>query len=477
MQRSEKKKWIERGKTAMIVSLAFCCVYLLYLLLDIYSEQIYKENVSWNSNELNLLEIDKKSTDEVLCGSLSPETVFINGTSSHQKVSEDSLEYRQLIEELGENLQKVYLSKAEDIAEVEWEDWTRALSEYGVYVKYPVSHRTEFLGEVLGIKDSSFQKNIDSYRELIFTTGVVVDMGVTVFVREDETDKIIKISLDADAIELRNIMKRISNKNENIHMFAFELNFHEEKIKGETRGVSFDSMLMLPSDAMEMAGVSFDVPRRYRGGISFSGATDVTSGLTGLFGFNPNTIRQYSNSDGTLMFVGDTGSLSVHPSGKIEYKSLGESEGILLVNDARNSDGGQVFSRVLAFKEKIFDICGMNDEKHEAELKMTEFDDAENGLMKFGFEYFVDGGRVLFPGGPAMYGVVRNGVLTEFKIQIKNIEKSGGKKEITDMFEAIDDFLATNSAVNKISDGRTVYKYTEDKRDTFGTWEIQGGLF
>ncbi len=461
----------------MIVFLTFCCVYLLYLLFDIYSEQIYNENISWNSNELNLLDVDRKSTDEILRGSLSPETVFINGTNSHQKVSCDSFEYKQLVEELGEKLQKIYFAKAEDISEAKWEDWTRALNEYGVYIEYPTSHKTEFVGEVLNEKNSPFQKSVYSYKELILTTGVVVDTGVTVYVREDETDKIIKISLDTDAAELRNIIKKISNKNDDSYMFAFELNLDEENVKDAAGGVAFDSMLMIPSAAMEMEGVSFDVPRRYRGGISFSGATEVTSGLTGLFGFNPNTIRQYSNSDGTLMFVGDTGSLSVHPGGKIEYKSLGESEGVLLINNARNFDGGQVLSGLLAFAEKIFDICGMNDEKHEAELKMTEFDDAENGLMKFGFEYFVDGSRVKFPGGSAMYGVVRNGVLTEFKLQIKNIEKSGEKKEIADMFEAIDGFLATNSAVNKISDGRTVYKYTEDKRDTFGTWEIQGGLF
>ncbi len=477
MQRTEKKKWIERGKTAIIVFLGFCCVYLLYLLFDIYSDQIYKENILWNSKELGAIEADRKSTDEILKECLSPETIFINGTSSHQKVSGDSLEYKQLIEELGEKLQKVYLVKAEDVSEAKWEDWTRALSEYGVYVKYPISHRTELLGEVLGTKNSPFQKNVYSYKELILTTGVVVDTGVTVFAREDETDKIIKVSLDTDAVELRNVIRKISNKNENSYMFAFELNLDEDNIKGGARGVSFDSMLMFPSDVAEVEGISFDVPRRYRGGISFAGATEVTSGLTGLFGFNPNTIRQYSNSDGTLMFVGDTGSLSVHPNGKIEYKSLGESEGVLLVNNTRNSDGGQVLSGILTFLEKAFDICGMNDEKHEAELRMTEFDNSGNGFMKFGFEYFVDGERIVFPGGPAMYMGVRNGVLTECKIQIKNIEKNGGKKECPDMLEAIDSFLTDNQAVNKITDGYPVYKYIEDKKDTFGTWEIQGGLF
>lgn len=461
----------------MIVFLGFCCVYLLYLLFDIYSDQLYKENVLWNSKELSAIEDDRKSTDEILEEYFSPETIFINGTNSHQKVIADSLGYNQLIETLDEKLKKVYLAKSEDISEVRWEDWIHALSEYGVYVRYPVAHRTEFLGEVLGAKNSPFQKNIYSYKELLLTTGVVVDTGITAFVRENETDEIIKISLDTDAVEFRNIIKKISNKNENSNMFAFELNLDGENVKDRAEGVSFDSMLMLPSDSVEMEGISFDVPRRYRGGISFAGATEVTSGLTGLFGFNPNTIRQYSNSDGTLMFVGDTGSLSVHPGGKIEYKSLGDNEGVLLLNNVRNSDGGQVLSGVLSFLEKIFDICGMNDEKQEAELKMTEFDNAENGLIKLGFEYFVDGARVIFPGGPAMHVGIRNGVLTECKIQIKNIEKSGGKKELIDMFEAIDSFLTDNSAVNKITDGRTVYKYTEDKKDTFGTWEIQGGLF
>ena len=112
---------------------------------------------------------------------------------------------------------------------------------------------------------------------------MVVDTGITAFVREDETDKIIKISLDIDTAELRNIIKKISNKNENSHMFAFELNLDEENVKGGVRGVSFDSMLMLPSDTVKMEGISLDVPRRYRGGISFAGATEVTSGLTGLF--------------------------------------------------------------------------------------------------------------------------------------------------------------------------------------------------
>ncbi|MBQ9757119.1 MAG: hypothetical protein IJW15_01720 [Clostridia bacterium] len=476
MQRTEKKKWIERGKTAVIVFLVFCCVYFLYLLFDLYSEQISVENILWNSESLTLSEADRKSTDEILDDILAPEDIFINGGNAHQKILPEYPEYAQMVRVLGQNLHKVYFAKAEDISVAKWEDWIGALGEYGVYVKYPVSHQSDFEGELLGAKNSAFQKNIRAYRDLILTTGVVVDTGVTVFAREEETDKIVKISLGEDSFGLRDIIKKSGGKNDAGYMFAFELNLNEENTKNSSQGVSFDSMLMIPSGNVEIEGIVFDVPRRYRGGTSFTGTTEVTGGLTGLFGFNPNTIRQYANSDGALMFVGETGSLSVHPGGRIEYKSLSENEGIPLLHNGQGAANSMVLSGVFALAEKTFDICGMSDEKHEAKLKMTRLEKVVGGSTKFNFDYFVDENRVNFGDGPAMYAVVKNGVLIEFKIQIKTIEKIGDKKDCGDMFDAIDSFLKANAKVNKIFYGCAVYNYTEDKKDTFGAWEIQGGM-
>jgi len=476
-KRTEKKIWIERGKTALIFFLVFCCAYFLYLIFDIFKEQVSMDKIFWSSENISSVQpAQENSSNNVVTvyrHFSEPETILINGVNSHKKIPEDGQFRTEILEEINSKMQDLYFSDNKNVVVSDIAEWTNAIKESSLYIKYPCPRFTDFEEEFFAA-ENSISKYIKSYQDVVLTVGAVADTGVTAFVREYSTDKIIKIILDSESKTLRDLIKSYQDDGQNPYMFAYELNLDENSItEGVNDRVTLARMLLLPTGNLYTGGVRITVPRIYKGGVNFTTTTQVTEGLISIFGFNPNTIRQYSNSDGALMFVGETGSLSVHPKGRIEYKALGKNEGIPLTRNSQNTAAYSIISGLSTLTESIFKTCGINEERHDAKLKITAFPQKGNKL-NLSFDYYVDEYKVKFDDGAAVDAVVENGVITELKMLVKAIEKTEDKNENEEILRAIDRFCQENSDITKISEGRLVYEYKKGENETITVWEVQG---
>ena len=469
--REERKILVEKGKTAFIVFLCFCCVYLLWSVVDFYKGQVSIPQFFWGSdNTGNLSEKGDLSTSNVVkifWELSSPELIAVNCGEDRDVILPEDEEYSAVVENVNMLLRDIYSAKPEEILAADDAQWQKALGENSIYVRFEKERSSAFDAQFYEMRDSSFLRNITSYSQVLFVPVSATDMGAWAFVKESESGEIVKVRLNTEISAIKRAIESCGGKGKE-YKFGFEIDQQSSNLSAE-----IDEGLLLPISVDETEKITVRVPRIYRSGINFTQSTEVTAGLINVFGYNPNTVRQYANTDGALMFVAETGSLSLHPEGRIEYKALGENEGVVLTKTSKNN-AYSVVSGVSVLMEKIFNLCGVSDEKQDGALRITAFPGEEQPQKnRMELDYFVDGIKVELGDGPAVSAVIENGVLTELVMWVKAIEKIGEPNE-EDVFFAMENFCENNDSLKLITSAKKVYVFKNEEKETSAVWKFQG---
>ncbi len=458
--RSERNAMIEKSKTWIIVLLCVCCVYLLLAVLDLYKGQVSIGTFFWGSeNTAGLSNGQENSTQNVIntFWQLSePETVLAVSGNDRRFVKKTDRDYQQIIEKINVTMRDIYSVRAADILASDEEQWKDSLAQGAVYVKFITPRDTRFEGLFYGVKDSPLSRAVNKCREIVF----VPDGDLDIYIKDEQSGKIVKTYMKTDTEVFKKAVDDTVGKGRKFS-FGFEI---------ETPESSISPMFVVPANDVETSNIVINVPRVYKSGINFTKATEVTTGLINIFGYNPNTVRKYENTDGALIYVGETGSLSLHPLGRIEYKALGENEGVPIAAGSTGSESAySVVAGLSEVIEKIYSLSGIKDEKHNAQLRIVDFN---NDGMEF--DYFVDGIRVSIGGDAAVSAVIKNGVLTEFEMWLKSIEKTENTTQIGSVMTAVQEYQRHNPKVNTAGNAALVYVYNGDNNETSAVWDIQG---
>ncbi len=470
--REERKAWIEKGKTAFIVFLCFCCVYLVWSVVDFYKGQISISQFFWGSeNTGNLRESGEASSKNVVqtfWQLSSPDLVAVNWKENRNVILPGNDGYSAVVENVNMLLRDVYSARPEEILAGDSAQWQKALGENSVYVRFEGKRVSAFDAQFYEMRDSSFSRTVTSYSEVLFVPLSSTDTGATAYVKDESSGRIVKVVLNTEISAIKKAISDCVGSGQR-YKFGFELDPEAQNLSAE-----LDAGLLIPAAAEETEKIAVRVPRIYRSGINFTQSTEVTAGLINVFGYNPNTVRQYANTDGALIFVAETGSLSLHPEGRIEYKALGENEGVVLTKTSKNG-AYSVISGLSELMEKIFSLCGANEERQDAALRTTAFPgDKQPEKNRLELDYFVDGIKVELGDGAAVSAVIENGVLTELKMWVKTVEKIGEPQK-EEVFAAIEAFCASNKSVKKITSAKKVYVFNNEEKETSAVWKFQGG--
>lgn len=462
--RDERNSLIEKGKTAIIVLLCVCCLYLLVAVIDLYKGQVSIGTFFWGTeNTAGLSGGQDNATQNVVntFWQLSqPERVFVISGDDRRIVTKADSDYQQLIEKINVTIRDIYSVKAADILASDEEQWKECLAGDAVYVKFTAPRDTGFESLFYGVKDSGLSRALESCNEIVFVPDQALKSTLSVYIKDEKGDKFTRVTMQTDTEIFK---KAIEESRGNGREFSFGFEIEEAKNV-------LAPMILVPTGEIETRNIRVDVPRIYKSGINFTKATEVTTGLVNIFGYNPNTVRQYENTDGALIYVGETGSLSLHPEGRIEYKALGENEGVPIATGTSGlASAYSVVAGLSEVMEKIYNLSGIKDEKHHAELRITDF--RQDGME---FDYFVDGTRVSLGDGAAVSAVIKNGVLVEFKMWIKTVEKTESSTKSIPMLTAVNDYLAQNPRTESVNSEGLVYIYNGGDNETSAVWDIQG---
>ncbi len=469
-----KTKIYEKLKTALLVLLFLSGLFLGYRVFEIYMSQTasdtsntdlafssFSEGVVPQTEEENLLTFQKWA---------EPQVLLINSTSKRVLVS-DKDDLNQILGEIPPLLQNTYSLGADMISPSSEKEWQIALKNDSLYLRYPEKRFTLFETSFNGKSSSGISSAISYYKEFV----VIPDSKgkITLIFRGEDGEKFVKVDTTYVSPKISSLVSEYSKNQDSSHLFFYELSSLSSFAFEEVSLI--DPMLLIPKDGIYPAEISFSVPKSYKAGLHFTKVTDFTTGLIRIFGYNLNTVRQYVNSDNTLIFVGETGTLSVYPHGKIEYKSLAASEGIQL-RGASQPEAYSVSLNLSEILKNVLTLSGVDLENIDFEIKLTKTPSAfkPGERAEFCFDYFVDGIKIDFGKESAISAWVEGGKLTELKMHIKDIEKLNPAEVPLDFLSAISSVGEDSTFSKKALTGDILYKYSSEKETTSAIWQFWG---
>ena len=464
ISRSEKLKIYEKIKTLVLILLVAVAVFLGYRVFEIYSSQTTANSTNQSSTPSGFAEdpaIDTAETQlEDFCRWTGAEVVLANTPDGRCKVS-NSDDLYAIFDEAFSIIRSAYIADSNTLSLATEAEWTNNLGKNSLYLKYPSERYTSFEAAFNNAPSSRLASLISDYTEIVFVPDR--EERLTLLFRGESGTKFVKLKTNHISEKINSIILEYKQKGNPNLKFAYELDLAD-------RSLMPDPMFLAADGDFSVSDIVANVPRTYKSGLNFTKTTDFTTGLIQIFGYNPNTVRQYVNSDGTLIFVGETGTLSIYQHGKIEYKSLAASEGIQLKRSSQSAEYSASL-KICEIVEKIFKISGIDPGSSSFDLKLTkmplsfEQDNAE----ELHFDYFVDDILIDFGKDSAISAVTEDGKLTELKMHIKNIEVLSSHNNIPNFWHKTDTFLGGSSTPVKL-----VYKFDNIKEPMQAKWQNWG---
>lgn len=469
--RISRAKLVERAKTTVIVLLFLSCLYLGFQVFEIYREQTtfdgYRQNTSSVANYAGNGNGDVKNVITCFEELSRPELIVAGNNEFRKTVDDRNGTVNRLVQGI---VRELYHAESEELSEVVEEEVISALETDWLYVKFPSERSVAYETAFYNVKNSTIQKSTDIYNDMFILphTGEAIAL---IYLKDLKSGNWVKTKIsDVNAQEISELIKNSADSHSGDNSFAYELN-REYRLN---EGASLAPLLLLPVDNEQFPIVSVSVPKLYKAGLSFSRPTDFSIGLANIFRYNPNTIRQYVTGEGVLMFVGETGTLGVHPDGLVEYKALDASVG-LVISTASDNNVQETLTGVYGIVEQIQRLSGIQ-QNERCEIRITKMPGyyANHRKYELGFDYYVNGIKVDFGDTYGAWAVVENGTVVEFKMQVKEADTQLRNAQIGNLTDAIKSYCHTNPDYTAIIDTKPVYRFLENEQEITAEWQIKG---
>lgn len=469
--RSQKKMLIEKGKTILIIALCVCCVHFMLRIIDLYRVQSDENGILWGddgSGDLNVT--DSESVVSSFWNMSNPQMVMVEHEKRNYLMNPSGEDYAAMNEIIKSAIRDGHLQKRSSFEEKTEADWVNGRYGTSVYVKFSCVHSAYFEAGALSVNESGMVPNASDYSELILLANGNRN-ELDLLIREEVSGRIYSVPTRISAVKFKELIKKTVNSGKTSHVFASELNL-DKAVEGR---VSLDSLFLIPIGNPYINNVISRTPKSFTEGIDFTKTSEFSVNLINAFGYNYNTIRQYSDDDGRLIYVGETGTIAVGSDGQIEYKALTDDDGIQFIENDSTNSAYSIVDEIASLNKSILRISGVGNEKNNSVLRFSEFPSAGNlSEVKIVMDYYVDNCKVEFGAVPAVEAVVKNGILVEYRIKVKSIERMESAVPCEDILKAIDAFCGANPNIKRITDGELVYPISADEQVTSAVWKLEG---
>ncbi len=315
----------------------------------------------------------------------------------------------------------------------------------------------EMLADYYGANITNSISDINHVKYILFCPQSD-NSGFSIYVKNNESGKIFKISVLEDISKLQDMIDKILlrvNEGTVAASFAFENNF-DKKAEGEEAKILLDSyMLINLSDSsvpnieslnlLDLSYESYEKISRY-------------------FGVNTNTARRFTDTSGTVNLVENFGTLKFYQDGLLEYTSM--DNGIdLNSNISSDYDAVKLAGEFTEGVNNLFTLPENNN------YVFAGVEEDENTVYTVSFD-------ILYKGVPVVLSkeLSNKETLTHpIEIKIKNnkiisyrqlfcgFKNSGEKATVPDMISVLDKFYLTFDVKNNpdviIDDIYNIYHY------------------
>ncbi len=341
-----------------------------------------------------------------------PDRVVVNCVGSRRSIyTEGNQEFATVYEIAKKNLTRWLKEGQAEMEKIEEKLYYDTLKTRSLLLQYPVEMPVRVLGQLVEISESAVYHTVSSVTELVL---VPKESNVELLLMDKKDGTVYRYLLGTDGGELLEAINRYGTGNSNVMLSAYELGFYRQPEDSEL----VPKLILNPFVMLDTSNQS-QKTEVLEARVPFGNldAMEQAEELLRLFGYNPNTIRRYTEASDARVFVSDRSTLRLYPDGLLEYNATEARYGISL-HDMEGTGDAQTFLESVDHTAdwifKLFQIAGLEE---MPKMRVTS-DISEQHYETFSFtmDYQVNGRPVAVNyDGSEMVNPLHHGAVLEIQ--------------------------------------------------------------
>lgn len=339
------------------------------------------------------------------------------------------------------------------------------------YVNYPVATMPALYTRLMGVAESRALEGVSAVRDFFIIPAGDEMVELLVIDNEDESVICFELTYEKTEAMILAFSDYVSETDPSHNcMLALEMNLDKETPDSLVKQtVLLDSFLVLDSAStanLEKKDIIGKNPLD-------TNKEEIIEKIVPAFGYNPGTFNRYTDSNGTVIYLGNDSTLKIYKNGIVEYEALSKERGISLGRSASLYESlngairfaGTIFSS--AVEDGEFNVNVSGDLLYES-----------SGSINFAFDYYCRGTPVVANVREEEismdHGVeitARDGYITSFKMLLREYEETARKRDTLTVYGAIDKIASMYSESEEVFNIDDIFlAYKEDgKSNTIKT--------
>lgn len=337
-----------RLKSILLVGLVFSSIVLTCYIW--FSEKLWPEGYNFFANmpfSFGKPQLQSTLTKETLS---DPKRVVVTNAGNRRVYAPDTPEGNALMGTVKQILKLAVASS--DGATAPNDEWNGALKNKCMHVVYPVAYDSRLFANILGVQQPG--GSVKTAKEFIIFAGDIVSSDISVYSRDVLTGEIVKIPVkwDRTALEQQIAQAAPENTGAGQYAYSFELHFDDhvtdpDQVELQQTDGSSMQKAYLESDVLvtldsSAAHIIKEINPLYDNDYNRGMIEEILR----CFGFNVSGARKYMESDNSIVYVENYGTLKIHPDGLIEYRALDPEKGLPLSAASSGASYGSMLSCV-----------------------------------------------------------------------------------------------------------------------------------
>lgn len=472
-----KEQKLRRKRTEFIKSVLIALLFF-YLVMLIYS--ISKEG--WflvdTAESGTYLANDNSEAVNLYFSYAAPEYVLLNTETGRDIFYTDSdiyLKAQKILQDVDRSLFSFNgkFEKGEDI-------FTDIKDRNLVYISYPYHRFPKLAGQMFENPSSKLSEVISSFKKLILLPAEKEGDGILAYIKDEKTNEVFKMQTSVPSSGLYKLLDSVKRLDDKLCTFSYELNLNSLKENTIDKKIStyLRPDIIIPSKAQYLPNISITPPEEFEKlklGFTKEG---ISSKILNSFGFKDSYIRQYINSDNTLVCVSDNATLKLSPDGVLEYSAVSKRGGVNLMGSTKLSVENSYllsFTGVSRIINAVMPLADNDEKTFKIRLTDLQAESFEVSEYKFMFDYYLNGTRII----PGLYHAIEattvDGYLTSMRIDLKTFRNTSEKSAVESLISAIDKFCEDKKTEGAISVSECIrcYRPKNDKSLFSAGWLVK----
>lgn len=462
----------ENLKTAVLVLLVFCSVILT--VNKWFSEKLWPDGYNFFSNLISYFSFEKQTEEKNYYLSKenisNPSKIIVNNNEHRSVYTNTSENYYSVLPVIKDILKSGLCEK--NFSSVTIDNWKNALKNSSVYISYPVPYDVKTFAAIMDISLTDF--GVKSLKEFIIYFDSEVESSPHLLINDGFGENFVDVPLSFNAEQINEITQKYALSSIGEYPYSFELNFDRKNDSVEQK-IVIEPQVVLPIGSGTVSSLTkinyFD---------NISEEKSVYMPILRSFGFNTTNIKKYVDTDNSIVFAENYGSIHMYNDGLLEYRALDDTKGISLSSSeiGNNDDFYDDFINCIEFVNTVWDT---SLSAHNMNINLSSLtNDKSDNSFKITIDYYTDGMEVIskLPKtdsheqiNHAIEITVKNSSVVSYRQIVNGYNLNDDKVEQMNVIEALDILMSTdNIKSDTITDLYLAYTQNDDSSLIIPCW-------